>query len=253
MFSRPTWPHPVITAQSLTSLDNLSGGRLIAGLGSGWTQREFDMTGIPFPEIGTRLRMLDESLACVRSLWTQETTTLEGEFYQLRDAILWPKPVHKPHPPILLGGGGKGLLRIAARHADIVNIIVETGGPGYISLSHIARLTDERFRQRIRFVRDEAARAGRDPQAIQFSNVIFTTVLTDSPEATKSAAEGMAPMFNTTPDALRQSPLTLVGTPAECIAELRRRQREWELSQVIFSFPGDEAMRRLAEEVLPHV
>src|ERR1700731_1886762 len=91
--------HPAITAQALMTLDHLSGGRLVAGLGSGWTEIEFRMTGIEFPDIGTRLRMLDESLTCIRSLWTQERTDFEGEFYHLKDAILWPKPLQQPHPP----------------------------------------------------------------------------------------------------------------------------------------------------------
>src|SRR5690349_3692957 len=63
--------HPAVTAQALMSLDHLSGGRLVAGLGAGWTETEFQMTGIGFPDVATRLRMLDESLTCIRSLWTQ--------------------------------------------------------------------------------------------------------------------------------------------------------------------------------------
>src|SRR6266850_1396363 len=113
--------HPVITAQSLMTLDHISGGRLLAGLGSGWTETEFEMTGIPFPPITERLRMLDEALTVIRSLWANERTTFAGEFYKLKDAILWPKPVQKPHPPIIIGGGGKGLLRIAAKHTDYLN------------------------------------------------------------------------------------------------------------------------------------
>jgi probable F420-dependent oxidoreductase len=245
--------HPVITTQSFNSLDHLSGGRLIAGLGTGWTEREFNMTGIAFPEIDARLRMLDEALDCMRRLWTQEETTFSGEFYRLKDAILWPKPVQKPKPPILLGGGGKGLLRIAAKHADIVNIISDAGKPGYIKLANVAKLTNDRFREKIQFLRDEAKRLGRDPRAIKISNVIFTTILTESPAATRSMAEGMAPMFNTTPEGMLQSPMALIGTPEECIRELKRRQKEWDLSQVIFSFPGDDQMRRLAGKVLPHV
>ena len=66
------------------------------------------MTGIGFPDIATRLRMLDESLTCIRSLWTQERTTFEGEFCRLQDAILWPKPLQQPHPRILIGGAGRG-------------------------------------------------------------------------------------------------------------------------------------------------
>ena len=245
--------HPAITAQSLTTLDHLSGGRLIAGLGTGWTEREFQMTGIAFPEIGTRLRMLDEALGCIRSLWTQDETTIAGEFYQFRDAVLWPKPVQRPHPPVLLGGGGKGLLRVAAKHGDIVNIISDAGRPGYIKMANVAKLTDDSFRAKVRFLRDAAREHGRDAGAIRISNAIFSLVITDTPAATLSMAEGMAPVFNMTPEGLLYSPLALIGTPEQCIAELRRRRSEWELSQVTFPFAGEEILRRLAKDVLPHV
>jgi probable F420-dependent oxidoreductase len=246
--------HPIITAQSLTSLDRLSGGRLIAGLGTGWTEREFQMTGLPFPDIATRLRMLDEALACLRSLWTNEETTFAGEFYRFDKCILWPKPVQQPHPPILLGGGGKGLLRVAAKHADVVNIISDAGKPGYIKLENVAKLTDDAFTSKVRFLRSEAARHGRDGKQIRISNMIFTVILTDSPAATRATVEGMAPMFNTTPEGMVRSPLALIGTPEECVAELRRREKEWDVSQVLFGGGVDAGMqRRLAEEVLRHV
>jgi probable F420-dependent oxidoreductase len=246
--------HPVITAQSLATLDRLSGGRLVAGLGTGWTEREFTMTGMPFPDITTRLRMLDEALACMRSLWSKETTTFAGEFYRLEDCILWPKTVQQPAPPILLGGGGKGLLRVAAKHADVVNIISDAGKPGYIKLENVAKLTDDAFTSKVRFLRDEAARAGRDPKTIRISNMIFTIMLTDSPAATRATVEGMAPMFHTTPEGMLRNPLSLIGTPEECVAELRRRGREWDVTQVLFGGGLDaRTQQRLAEEVLKHV
>jgi probable F420-dependent oxidoreductase len=245
--------HPAVTAQSLASLDTLSGGRVFAGLGTGWTEREFKMTGIAFPDIKTRLRMLDEALTCMRSLWTRETTTFAGEFYRLQDAILWPKPARQPHLPILLGGGGRGLLRVAAKHADVINIISDAGRPGYISMQEISKLTDESFRAKIRFVREEASRHGRDPKAIRISNVMFATIVTDSPEATRAMAAAMAPAFNSTPQTITRSPMALIGTPEECVAELRRRRQEWDVSQFVFSSADEATVRRLGAEVLPHV
>lgn len=245
--------HPAVTAKALASLDHLSGGRMYAGLGSGWTQREFDQTGIDFPEIKPRLRMLDESLTCIRSLWTEGETTFSGEFYQLKEAISWPKPVQKPYPPILLGGGGRGLLRLAGKHADIVNIISDAGKVGYISLDQVAKLTDESFRSKVKLVRDEAAKHGRDGSKIRVSNVLFSVMLTDSPEATKSMAEALAPMFQTTPELLQQSPMALIGTPEEVTEELNRRVREWHVDQFIFSNTPLDAARRLAEHVIPNV
>jgi probable F420-dependent oxidoreductase len=245
--------HPAITAQSLATLDQLSGGRMIAGLGTGWTATEFRMTGIPYPDITTRLRMLDEALTCMRGLWSQEHTSFSGEFYKFQEAILWPKPVQKPHPPILLGGSGKGLLRLAAKHADAINIISEVGTKGQITLKNITRFSEDSFRDKVDFVHAEAKRHGRDPQSVRISNVIFTLIITDSPAGTRQAAEGMAPMFSLTPDAMLRMPLALIGTPEEIVTEIKRREREWDVSQIIFSGGADNQMERLAKDVMPHV
>src|SRR3984885_788314 len=140
--------HPAITAQSLMTLDHLTNGRLLAGLGTGWTETEFQMTGIPFPQIAERLRMLDEALTCIKSLWTKEQRNFDGEFYHLKDATLWPKPVQKPLPPIIVGGGGKGLLRIAAKHADFINIIPDSGKRGHISIAEVKKLTDAGYQEK---------------------------------------------------------------------------------------------------------
>jgi probable F420-dependent oxidoreductase len=245
--------HPVFTAQALVSLDHLSAGRAFLGLGSGWTETEFRMSGIPFPAIGPRLRMLDEALTCIRSLWTQEQTTFDGEFYHLQAARLFPQPLQKPRPPILLGGGGRGLLRIAARHADVVNIISSAGATGYISLAEASQFDDGGFRARVDFVRAEAKKHGRDPQAIRISHVVFQVMLTDSAAATQQTLENVAGMFGATPAGIRHSPHFVIGTPEECVAELKRRVRAWDLSQIIFPLRDEATIQRLAREVLPHV
>jgi probable F420-dependent oxidoreductase len=249
--------HPVITAQGLVALDHVSNGRLLAGLGTGWTETEFQMTGIQFPPIAERLRMLDEALQCIVSLWSNERTTFKGEFYQLNDAILWPKPIQKPRPPIVVGGGGKGLLRIAAKYADNVNIIPDAGKPGKVSLDNVKKMTDESYRKKIHFVREEAKRLGRDVNAIKFSNFIFTYMITDSKEATRQTADMMAAGFGMpSGEAMQQSPMSLIGTPDECVAELRRRAQSWGVSQFIFAtvMGIDEAqVRRLYEQVLSRV
>ena len=248
--------HPSITAQSLMTLDQLSNGRLLAGLGSGWTETEFKMSGIPFPPITERLRMLDEAIQVILSLWKNDRTTFDGEFYHLKDAILWPKPIQQPHPPIIVGGGGKGLLRIAAKYADYVNIIPDAGKRGHISMEVVSRTTDKSFREKVKFVRDEAVRFGRKPDAVRISNFVFAAILSESREASRKTAEMMAPMFRQTADELLASPLILIGTPEECIAELKRRAKEWGTSQVIFTGEvgqNEKLMRDLREKVLAHV
>jgi len=245
--------HPAVTARSLATLDQMSGGRMLAGLGSGWTETEFRMTGIPFPEIGPRLRMLDEALTCIRGLWSEESFTHDGEFYHFREASMLPRPV-QASPPIVLGGGGKGLLRVAARHADVVNIVSDTGRAGYIALANAIKLTDESYREKVRFLRAEATRAGRDAQAIRISGMLFTMQLTESRAAAQSVVEGIAGMFGVPPAAILASPLFLVGTPDDCIAELRRRQRDWELSEVVLSGAGaPDLLERFGREILPQI
>jgi probable F420-dependent oxidoreductase len=248
---------PMITAQSLTTLDHLSNGRLLAGLGTGWTETEFRMSGIPFPPIAERLRMLDEAFTCIKSLWTKEQSNFDGEFYHLKDAILSPKPVQKPLPPIITGGGGKGLLRIAAKHCDFVNIIPGAGKRGHISMDEVKKFTDQSYQEKVKFVRDEAKRIGRDPNAIRISSFIFVFALTESSAMTHQMAQGMAPMFQTTPDEMLASPMVLIGTPDECLKELKRREKNWGVTQFFISAGGgsvdEKTMRRLKEEVIAHL
>lgn len=243
--------HPAIAAQSLTSLDHLSNGRAIVGLGTGWTKSEFDMTGIPFPEIGERLGMLDESLTCMRSLWTNERTTFKGKYYNFNEAILWPKPVRKPHPPIVVGGGGKGTMRIAAKHADYVNIIVEVGAQGQVKTSEIGRFTEDRFKERVKFVREEAVRYGRNPRSIKISATCFIAVLADSRAKEEAAVKEMATVFHSTPDAVRRGLMSLVGNAEEWVNELKRREKELEIEQMIIPVEDEATLRLIGEQVLP--
>ena len=122
-----TYRHPAVLAKMTAQLDIISGGRLICGLGAAWQQNEHEAYGIPFYTVGERLARLDEACHVLKSLWTQERSTFKGRFYQLSDAPLSPKPVQRPHPELMIGGGGeKVTLKIVARHADHWNV---WGGP----------------------------------------------------------------------------------------------------------------------------
>jgi alkanesulfonate monooxygenase SsuD/methylene tetrahydromethanopterin reductase-like flavin-dependent oxidoreductase (luciferase family) len=197
--------------------------------------------------------MLDESLTCIRSLWTQERTTFKGEFYRLNDAILWPKPLQQPHPPIIIGGSGRGALRLMAKHADVANIAVDTGKPAKLTLEGMGKITDAAFRDRANFVRAEAARLGRAPNAITISNAIFSVMLAESPAAAEASAREIGQMFNIPAHEAPRSALFLIGTPQQCIVELNRRATEWGVGQFLFAAGSADTTRRLANEVLRHV
>jgi probable F420-dependent oxidoreductase len=244
--------HPATTAQVTTTVDHLSAGRAILGIGSGWTRAEFEMTGVAFPDIKPRLRMLDEAVRAIKALWTSERATFEGEFYHLRDAISVPKPVQKPHPPIMLGGGGKGLLRIAAREADIVNVVSASGHVGTIDPREVAKVTDEGFRAKLDFLRAEIKAAGRDPAAVTLSSTIFIAMLVDSRETAHAFAGSIGGLFGLNAEQVLRMPLALIGTADDCAAELRRREREWGISHYILSqgFAGPGFGERFAGEVM---
>ena len=180
---------------------------------------------------------------------------MAGEYYRLTNAISMPKPLQRPHPPILLGGNGKGLLRIAARHAQIVNLTADVGRAGTVDMTEVARFNEEAFVAKGEFVRSEARAAGRDPASIAMSSIIFMLMITDTAEAGDAIAGGIAPMFGVDPADARRVPMALIGTPDQIIDELRRREREWGVTLTIISGTRRDTntIGRFAREILPHV
>ena len=127
LVSGNTYRHPAVLAKQAAQVDIISGGRLVLGIGSAWQENEHTAYGIPFYTAGSRLRRLEEAVQVVRSLFKNDQTTFAGRYYTLVDAPLAPKPVQRPRPPILIGGGGEQVtLRLAARYADEWNV---WGGP----------------------------------------------------------------------------------------------------------------------------
>jgi probable F420-dependent oxidoreductase len=142
---------PAVAAKQLATLDIVSGGRLEVGLGIGWSQTEYAAVGAPFERRGARA---EEFLAALRALWSGEVVSYQGEFYRLPPARMAPRPVQRPHPPLLLGGTARPALRRAGRLAD-----------GWVSGS-MADLT--RIGESIQVVREAAREAGRDPDRLRF-------------------------------------------------------------------------------------
>ncbi|HEY7079466.1 MAG TPA: LLM class F420-dependent oxidoreductase [Nitrososphaeraceae archaeon] len=115
--------HPAILAKIGATLDVLSKGRLFMGIGAAWNQEESFAYGIPFPTTKERLLRLEEVIQIILKMWAKSTATFNGKFYQIKDAYCNPKPIQKPHPPIMIGGGGeRNTLRIVAKYADACNL-----------------------------------------------------------------------------------------------------------------------------------
>ena len=114
--------HPAVLANAMASLDELADGRVTLGLGAGWAKLEYDAYGIPYPAAGARLRLLEESLVCVRGLLRDDVTDFAGEYFTLTDAHCEPKPLQSPMPIWVGGGGERVTLRLAAQYADGWNV-----------------------------------------------------------------------------------------------------------------------------------
>ncbi len=168
-----TYRHPAVVAKMAAQVDIISDGRLLLGLGAGWQENEHEAYGIPFYTMRERLERLDEACHVMKSLWTQTRTTFKGRYYTLSDAPLQPKPVQRPHPELMIGGGGEKMtLRTVARHASHWNV---WGGPKV--LAHKGRILDE-----------HCAAVGRDPKAIRRS-ANMALMITDDTAKVASLAE----------------------------------------------------------------
>jgi F420-dependent oxidoreductase-like protein len=152
-----TYRHPALLAKMAANVDIISRGRLICGIGAGWQENEHRAYGMDFYTTRERLARLDEACHVLKALWTEAKADYKGRYYQLDAAPLMPKPVQKPYPELMIGGGGeKVTLRIAARHADHWNV---WGGPA--TLTHKGRILDQ-----------HCATEGRDPKTILRSAVM---------------------------------------------------------------------------------
>jgi probable F420-dependent oxidoreductase len=114
--------HPAVLAQDLASLDVVSGGRLDIGIGAGWNQPEYEAIGVPFDPVGRRVARLEEAVAVLKGCFAEGSFSFRGDHYTITDHDGQPKPVQRPHPPLLIGGGGRRTLSLAAREADIVGL-----------------------------------------------------------------------------------------------------------------------------------
>ncbi|MGZ4487252.1 MAG: LLM class F420-dependent oxidoreductase [Nocardioides sp.] len=126
-----TYRHPGLLAKTVTTLDVLSGGRAMLGIGAAWYEREHAGLGVPFPPLAERFERLEETLQVVRQMWSDDDGAYTGRHYQLAETVCVPAPLQRPHPPILVGGSGeRKTLRLVATYADACNLFGE--GPEVI-------------------------------------------------------------------------------------------------------------------------
>jgi probable F420-dependent oxidoreductase len=163
--------HPAILAKMGSTLDIISNGRLILGVGAGWYEREFKALNIPFDK---RVSRMKEGIEVLKSLWVNPLTTYHGSFYHLEGAESWPKPLQKPHPPIWIGATGPRMLRIVSELGD-----------GWITTNQ----SPEQYGHSWKTIQDHAGELGRDAACIEPVCYTYSTIATDADRAKRTAEE----------------------------------------------------------------
>ena len=230
--------NPAHLGKTIATADAIAGGRVIPGLGGGWMEREFTDFGMPFLPIRQRLAQLEETVALLRRMWSEDgPVTFAGEHVRVENVVCEPKPPRTP--PILIGGAGERVtLRIAARHADVWNNLA-----GHHA--HLAR--------KVAALRAHCRDAGRDPSEVTVSQQCLVTIAPDEASAGPMIERAQRIFGGHLGDPT--GPLALSGSP-ERIRDQIARNRELGCELFVIEFFGRdtrEPARLFAERVLPYV
>ena len=183
--------YPSVLAKVGATLDVLSKGRLFMGIGAAWNVDEATAYGISFPPVKERMQRLEEAVQIIRKMWTEDSATFSGKFYQIRNAYCNPKPIQKPHPPIMIGGSGeRRTLKIVAKYGDACNIFGSV----------------ETVKKKLGVLREHCRSVGRDYDSIVKSKLGHIVIDKDKEKVTE-AMKGM-------PEDRRRE-YAIYGTPEE--------------------------------------
>jgi probable F420-dependent oxidoreductase len=230
--------HPALLAQDLASLDVLSGGRVEVAIGAGWNRPEYEALGVGFEPIGVRADRLTEAVAVLKGSFGDGPFSFAGEHYTITNHDGQPKPVQRPHPPLFIGGGGRRLLTLAAREADIVGLAPRTmpGGPGRDVVRGDPRsMTVAATEEKIAWVR-EAAGDRFDGLELNTYPSATEPILTDHPR--KAAADLLDELRARTGvevpvDEFLESPHVFIGSVGGLVAKLREQRERLGISSIM--------------------
>jgi probable F420-dependent oxidoreductase len=228
--------HPVVLAKEAATLDLLTDGRLELGMGAGWMTTDYDQAGIPLDAAGVRIARLEEAVVVVKALLAgDEPVTFAGEHYQVTDLLGSPAAVQRPHPPLVIGGGGRKVLSLAGRHADVVGINVNLA-KGVIDADAGPDSTAAMTAEKVRWVRDAA---GDRFDGIELQVRVHLAAITDDRQA---MAEALADGFGLSPQEAIDSPHSLAGTVDQVVEDLQAMREVHGISYVGLSASSMQEM-----------
>jgi probable F420-dependent oxidoreductase len=223
------YKHPVVLAKELATIDLLSEGRLEIGIGAGWMISDYEQAGIPYDSAGVRIDRFIEGVAIIKAAMADEPFSHSGTHYNVTNYNGLPKPVQRPCPPILIGGGGKRVLSYAAREADIIGIN-GTMTAGVVGPDAISTMTAAAVTEKVDIVRHAAGDRLADIEMNIRS--FFVKVTKDATEAA-GTIDGVAQMIGVSADMVEETPFALIGPPTKLVEDLIARRERWGFSYVI--------------------
>lgn len=217
--------HPAVVAKEMATLDLVSDGRVELGLGAGWMRSDYAQYGLEFDPPGVRIDRLEEAVAVIKALWSGERGEVDfkGVHYELRGVTRRPRPAQRPRPRLLLAGGGRRMLSLAAREADIVGFNANLAA-GEVGAEVARQALAERFRDRVAWVREAAG-----PRFDELELQCHTFVCMVGADR-RHVAEVMAGPFGVSPQEALEVPIALVGTVDELCDVLQQRREEFGFS-----------------------
>jgi probable F420-dependent oxidoreductase len=231
--------HPVVLAKEAATLDLLSDGRLELGMGAGWLRAEYEAAGLPFDPPGRRIERLAESIALLKMLFRPGEASFEGTHYRAVGFEGAPRPVQQPHPPLMVGGGSRRILELAAREADVVSLNFDNRS-GILGPDGVRSGGADATARKIAWVRDAAGDRFAD---LELEIGAYFTFVTDDAERT---AAGLGRAMGLGADEMRRHPHALIGSAEAIGDELERRRETYGISYVTV---GDTAMDAFAPVV----
>jgi len=238
--------HPVVLAKAAATIQLLSGGRHEFGLGAGWMESDYVQAGMPFERAGLRIERLEEALQIIHSMWTQERTSFEGKHYTIREIAQAAELPEGTRPKVLVGGGGRRVLTLAGRYADIVGLNPKLD-QGRVTSETAADLAPERVREKVGWVRTGAEAAGRDPDTLELNSLVFLVALTDDPSGVR---EALASNTGMSVDQVAACPMFLTGSGGEIRDRLEKQREETGISYVVIQGSDPGLLERFATEVV---
>jgi probable F420-dependent oxidoreductase len=228
--------HPVILAKEAATLDLLSGGRFELGIGVGWLRSEYEQAGMTFETAGVRVSRLEEAIHVLKGLFADQPLTFTGTHYTVTNLNGFPKPIQRPHPPLLVGAGSKRMLALAAREADIIGILPKALPNGTIS-GEISERLPATMAQKVEWVRQAAGERFHELEL----NIIITPIFTEQRRQRAEQLVRERGWSGIAGEAVLDMPSILIGTPDQIIEDLLSRRERFGFSYFVVSDASMEA------------